>query len=690
MAEKNSIQSFSEAHEIGKEFYKMQQEIDSEGVDVGYGMKTVSTPWDNIDKVDYFSQTYDGLDNQYYIRFQYFLWFLQETIIPNVDFDLAIKLIKIDFWDVDTNLIYIVPGTLSSNPNVCMTKRGYYNVDWVDYLTIPAAETFQLEFPGTTSGALYGKIMNIYFNMFWILQQIDALKDSETGKISLYGLLDALCKGYNQATGNFNRLEPTVDTETNTIKIIDDVALPDRDLILKTYDLVPSSETALFDTYGYYYALSGSVYGEGVPHASFIRDLSFNTSVTPNLATMITVGATNQGYVKGEDATALSRMNRGLTDRFKKQITNADETSPTSSASLPPLEVQYAGAITAYNNYIKNIGCDTSEKIPTYDEDAVSDFQSLQTQLIEYYQARATIEGSTVDKNAASPNAGFLPFDLSLTMDGLSGMKVYQTFNIDSEFLPTNYPGTLLFLIKGITNNIENNQWTTTIESMCVAKNPFAASGSSNPVDEASRTSNRGYTSPTRKGSGVYTPSNLNAVKGNASLKQVLINAGYKEGTGKYQFAYSIGTKEGWNSRANGGIGTRSYRNNNPGNLNYDNSLKSIDPGVTLENNPYGDSRFAHFTTAELGAKALVETKIQRWANGKMPITKGNQTSIVQQKGGNKYQQGSKPTIAQFFYTYAPPTDGNDTEKYINDVIKDLKSTKPSINRNTLVENAIV
>ena len=500
MAEKNSIQSFSEAHEIGKEFYRMQQEIDSLGVDAGYGMKTVSTPWEGIDKVDYFSQTYDGLDNQYYVRFQYFLWFLQDTIIPNIDFDPAIKLIKIDFWDVDKNLIYIVPGTLSSNPNVCMTKRGYYNVDWVDYLTTPAAETFQTEFPGTTSGALYGRIMNIYFNMFWILQQIDALKDSETGKISLYGLLDALCKGYNQATGNFNRLEPTVDTEENIIRIIDDVALPDRDLILKTYDLVPSSETALFDTYGYSYAPSGSVYGEGVSHASFIRDLSFNTSVTPNLATMITVGATNQGYVKGEDATALSRMNRGLTDRFKKQITNKDEDQDTSTASLPPLEVQYAGAITAYNNYIKDIGCDTSEKKPTYDEDAVSDFQSLQTQLIEYYQARATIEGSTVDKTAASPNAGFLPFDLSLTMDGLSGMKVYQTFNIDSEFLPTNYPGTLLFLIKGITNKIENNQWTTTIESMCVAKNPFAASGSSNPVDEASRKTNRGYVSKTKGG----------------------------------------------------------------------------------------------------------------------------------------------------------------------------------------------
>jgi hypothetical protein len=90
-------------------------------------------------------------------------------------------------------------------------------------------------------------------------------------------------------------------------------------------------------------------------------------------------------------------------------------------------------------------------------------------------------------------------------MDGLSGMKVYQTFNIDSEFLPTNYPGTLLFLIKGITNKIENNQWTTTIESMCVAKNPFAATGSDNPVDEASRTANRGVVGDYYKGASTTT-----------------------------------------------------------------------------------------------------------------------------------------------------------------------------------------
>jgi hypothetical protein len=35
---------------------------------------------------------------------------------------------------------------------------------------------------------------------------------------------------------------------------------------------------------------------------------------------MITVGATAGGYVKGTEATAFSRWNTGLTDRFKEKF----------------------------------------------------------------------------------------------------------------------------------------------------------------------------------------------------------------------------------------------------------------------------------------------------------------------------------------------------------------------------------
>ena len=55
-------------------------------------------------------------------------------------------------------------------------------------------------------------------------------------------------------------------------------------------------------------------------------------------------------------------------------------------------------------------------------------------------------------------------------MDGLSGMKIYQTFIIDSKFLPLNYPTKLQFLIKGISHNIDRDSWTTQIETFSIPK----------------------------------------------------------------------------------------------------------------------------------------------------------------------------------------------------------------------------
>jgi len=236
---------------------------------------------------------------------------------------------------------------------------------------------------------------------------------------------------------------------------------------------------------------------------------------------MITVGSTNKGYVKGQDATALSRMNNGLEDRFKKEITN---TNQEEGVELPSLEVEYRESIKAFNLYIQNLGV-SETAIATYTEQSVNDYKNTQTQFVEYQQAQAILEerANNPTSSAASPNSGFLPFDLSLTMDGLSGMILYQNFLIDTSFLPTNYRGTLEFLIKGITHKIEGNQWTTNIESMAIPKNPFAISGSDNPVDEASRNSNRGEAKfVARSSTGGSTP-NANA------LRAVLTSLGYTE-----------------------------------------------------------------------------------------------------------------------------------------------------------------
>jgi len=179
----------------------------------------------------------------------------------------------------------------------------------------------------------------------------------------------------------------------------------------------------------------------------------------------------------------------------------------------------------------------------------------------------------------------------------------------------------------------------------------------------------------------------LNINKNN--LEEVIAASGYAKGTPCYEIAKIIATKEGWVATANKGKGSRSYRNNNPGNLDYQADFKTIDPKVIVETMLDGTKgRYAEFSEPGFGAKALIDKKIIKWANGGMPITGGNSTLIVNSKRGEKYIKGEKPTVAQFFYTYAPPNE-NKTEEYIKGFIDSIKKTKPNTTRETKVSDLL-
>ena len=158
------------------------------------------------------------------------------------------------------------------------------------------------------------------------------------------------------------------------------------------------------------------------------------------------------------------------------------------------------------------------------------------------------------------------------------------------------------------------------------------------------------------------------------SLTSVLDETGYVRTSAEYILAKIIGTKEGWVANANAGKGSRSYRNNNPGNLMYQDSFKTIDRKVVQETN----GKFAKFSSPVLGAKALIVMKIKKWASGGMPSTSTNLNMKP------KYVKGEKPTIKQFMYTYAPPSENN-TENYIKTVIDGVKSTYPKVSSSTKV-----
>ena len=485
------IKSFADTHEIGKEFYRLQQILQSNNKELG-----------NDNNVEAFRQEFTNYKDIYYIRFGYLLKFIEQRIIPKVD--KLSPLVTID-TDINSNIIYLQARQISTDPGVCVCNRTIKNA-------IGDPITFFREgnnFAESKNSSSYGKIMNLYFNMEWVLTTMDSLKD-ENGKISLFDLINSLCKGWNEASGNFSKLQPII-TEDKTLQIIDELVLPDKNDWLKDpkYSTLPlSTNSAVFKVY---------------TKESFIKDVSFNTTISNNLATMITIGATSKGYIPGQDSTALSRMNAGLVDRFKKEINNEGDKGEESQ-SAQALPDNFKETYKAFNAFITRLGGDN----PTWDQEAINNFTNTAAQFYEYDQAYQIISptppkpnsntpitfdtirqaqqaiefqnqvGGNVDvtligtverlaSKKSSPSIGFLPFDLQLKMDGLSGMKIYQAYTIDNNFLPSNYPQSLEFLIKGITNTIQNNEWTTTIESIVVPKTPGGTIIGGGTVENASR-----------------------------------------------------------------------------------------------------------------------------------------------------------------------------------------------------------
>jgi hypothetical protein len=124
--------------------------------------------------------------------------------------------------------------------------------------------------------------------------------------------------------------------------------------------------------------------------------------------------------------------------------------------------------------------------------------------------------------------------------------------------------------------------------------------------------------------------------------------------------------------------------NNNPGNLDYQESFKKIDPDVfKQQGNTKQTSRFAVFSNVGFGLRALQE-KIIRWSKGTMPSTLSNSGRYKDQIGLWKPKQ--QPTFLQFFYTYAPPNDNNDSARYAANVVATLNK---QLNKNYTVDDLV-
>lgn len=424
-------------------------------------------------------------DYRYYIRLGTFLKFLESYVIPDL-FDkngTRYSFLNIDY-DKYTNIINVNPYQVSVDPRVCHVNR-----------LLQLGPSYQLQFGVSNSpssfinstvtnavnktGIFYGNIMNIYVEMTFILKTLEQLKDDK-GDLSLFDFLKGILNGLNAGLGGINNFDVFIDETNNTIKIYDKNPLNYTDKVIDTLNSNFSSRVQKHNNSKNINPSSDSnliPFGYNGSNAGFIREFSLKTEISSELSTMISVGATARGSVVGENDTALSRLNLGYVDRLKEAVSNSPN-PPSSVYDTTDLNKRKAELARIFDSYfefarkLSNTLNPPTKSIIEADDEDIDNFRgilkSLTEKSIEVDSANRAATGANIRPNYQG--VGFLPFNLSLKLDGISGIKIAQQFSMNTDFLPSNYPKNMKFLVKSLSHEITNNQWTTNLETFMVPK----------------------------------------------------------------------------------------------------------------------------------------------------------------------------------------------------------------------------
>ena len=471
------------------------------------------------------------IGSQYYVRLGTFLAQLENLIIPRVENGTQKSPQLTINYTTENNLISLFPNQISLDPRICIFKPdfGYGDITGVTFPTyLSGLETYVNPISTSRIPQTYGNLMNLYINIEYIAGLVTS-NGSPSQDLPILKLLQDLCNGINDALGGVNKLEPVIKND-NIITIIDQTLIsPEEDIVeLEVYGYHPAKQTS-----------------------NFVKNISFVSKITPQLASMISIGATAAGSNTSEtDGTAFSKFSEGLVDRFTEKIVEPKLLDPNTSGSLTPDETKLgqewenfkeAGFFTSlfedtkYKRVVNDpkygalngtlMGKDRFIKLASYilrknaenntyfsDEIATLVSTNYAVYLVEafggnnpnvfiysssspkavpfkrdidqakYIQFKDTFidQGKGAYKNyinslnneryntdkIASSEIGFIPLSFELTLDGISGIKIYNKLSINNKFLPTNYPESLNFVITKVNHQISNNSWDTSLSTI--------------------------------------------------------------------------------------------------------------------------------------------------------------------------------------------------------------------------------
>jgi hypothetical protein len=311
-----------------------------------------------------------------------------------------------------------------------------------------------------TSESNFGEIGKIYINLkhaYYLAKSPDLLSSDPSGKnvLSLGKYFDTFIQNIQTSLGNVNNFGIHIDPIDGVARIVD-INYINKDKSPKLFKFEIGSNKTI------------------------ARDIKLESQVFSNQMSMIAISAQAEPGKLAYDNTTTTSYNDEIIDRNIPAKDNVLIKVDNAAKELNFI----SNLAYLVNKYLKNlyegftsvdiVGGTSAGTAPTtpaaqlissvnksYDANLANSYSNSLRDLIAYISSL----GKNYSDNA---NKALLPTQLSLTIDGTSGLVIGNLFKVDNNFIPKFYKNSarnLGYTITGLNHEVINGDWTTTIQA---------------------------------------------------------------------------------------------------------------------------------------------------------------------------------------------------------------------------------
>lgn len=444
--------------------YKASTKVDYFNLGFAYTVSTTYSVHITLASLLYFIETQCGLYNgdspQVKFDFNYDYFGLTDT----------------GNTEVDRNYFFSPPNQFSADPRICLIPvhkslneiintlstgsitndtpldptrggtTGYYNVAPGLNLSFSENRNEMPNFKTGNANAFVGKMGYILLNIEYLAGVLSSLTKEEDGVATLVKLLQQIMDDVNVCLGGINNFTVYSDRDTQTIRIYDQTPLNYGGSDYNSSRDTPDKFTTL-NVFGVRPGVEGS----------FVQDIQLNSEISPNFSTAISVGAQANSTNVSQNAYSFEKYNKGLTDRIILEKASKNSNGEKYKEGDAPIDL---GKFKTIFTEVYGKKQFTNEYID-YLKNANSQANILFTQ--KYSK----------DGNIDAPF--FIPYNLNITLDGISGIKLFEKFKMSKGVLPLTYDEEeIALIVKAISHTIDTKQWITKLETLSVNQNSEA------------------------------------------------------------------------------------------------------------------------------------------------------------------------------------------------------------------------